>query len=176
MARERLRMMSRLEQATESALVCRWLRPRLRAGLILAFAPLPDEVSLWPLLESIAARGQLALPRVDGSRLSLFRVPHLTSLRAGPFRLLEPGPGALPVSAAEVGVALVPGLAFTRTGARLGRGKGFYDRLLALLPATTPRIGVCYACQIVDSLPLEEHDMPVDEVVPVWDGEALAAG
>ncbi len=145
-------------------------------GLILAFAPLPDEVILWPLLESIAAQGRLALPRVDGSLLTLHRVPHLTSLRAGPFRLQEPGPGAVVVPPADVAVALVPGLAFTRAGARLGRGKGFYDRLLPLFPATTKRIGVCYACQLVDSLPLDDHDMPVDEVVPVWDGATLAAG
>ena len=156
--------------------MCRWLRPRLGAGLILAVAPRPDEIGLWPLLEAIAARGQLALPRVDGSALTLHRVPHLTSLRAGPFRLQEPGPGSAEVSPTLVDVALVPGLAFTRTGARLGRGKGFYDRLLAALPATTRRIGVCYACQIVESLPLDAHDMRVDEVVPVWDGAALAAG
>jgi 5-formyltetrahydrofolate cyclo-ligase len=62
-------------------------------------------------------------------------------------------------------VILVPGVAFTRAGQRLGRGGGYYDRLLSALPAKAVRLGVCFELQIVDELPSEPHDMRVDGVV-----------
>jgi len=73
-------------------------------------------------------------------------------------------PGARVVPPAEIEVILVPGLAFTREGQRLGRGGGNYDRYLALLPASTLKMGVCFALQIVETLPAEPHDQPVDAV------------
>ena len=60
---------------------------------------------------------------------------------------------------------LVPGLAFARDGARLGRGGGFYDRLLAGPQLRARRVGVCFEVQIVEAMPLEEHDQRVDEVL-----------
>jgi 5-formyltetrahydrofolate cyclo-ligase len=61
-------------------------------------------------------------------------------------------------------LVLVPGLAFDTTGARLGRGKGFYDRWLAANP-TVPSVGICFKCQIVESLPFEAHDARVSAIV-----------
>jgi 5-formyltetrahydrofolate cyclo-ligase len=58
---------------------------------------------------------------------------------------------------------LVPGRAFDRAGTRLGRGGGAYDRILAGLQA--PKIGVAFACQLVENLPREPHDVPMDAVV-----------
>lgn len=65
----------------------------------------------------------------------------------------------------ELGVALVPGVAFTSAGDRLGRGGGYYDRLLAQLPPAVRRIGVCHPLQIRDTLPVEDHDVAVDELL-----------
>jgi 5-formyltetrahydrofolate cyclo-ligase len=56
-------------------------------------------------------------------------------------------------------------MAFTKDGHRLGRGRGYYDRLLATLPATTLRIGVCFRCQLIDNIPSEPHDESVDLVL-----------
>ena len=69
------------------------------------------------------------------------------------------------VDPGAVDVILVPGLAFTRAGQRLGRGGGFYDRLLARLPAVTWKIGVCFEVQISDAVPSEPHDVTVDCVM-----------
>lgn len=64
-------------------------------------------------------------------------------------------------------VVLVPGVAFTTDGHRLGRGGGYYDRLLARLPRTVVRIGVCHAIQVVQKIPIEAHDTVMDEVLVI---------
>jgi 5-formyltetrahydrofolate cyclo-ligase len=66
------------------------------------------------------------------------------------------------VSLAEADLVVVPGLAFTRCGKRLGRGGGFYDRALADLPKTVKRLGICFEFQVVEDLPTEPHDAPLD--------------
>jgi 5-formyltetrahydrofolate cyclo-ligase len=66
----------------------------------------------------------------------------------------------------NVDLVLVPGLAFTSTGLRLGRGGGIYDRLLSTLNSEKSlTMGICYENQIVDSIPVEKHDRPVDLVI-----------
>ena len=70
-----------------------------------------------------------------------------------------------PVEPTVPDVVVVPGLGFTPMGARLGRGGGWYDRFLARRSARCVAIGVCFAEQIVDDLPVEDHDMTVDIVV-----------
>ncbi len=165
LVRARLRELSRTDGLRESAQICARLAPWVREGVVAAFAPMPEEVQLWPLLEAVAASGRLVLPRVDGDALRMHRVPHLDGLRSGPLRLREPPPHATMVDPSFIDVILVPGLAFDAAGNRLGRGRGFYDRLLAVLPPTVPRIGVAYACQIVDRVPTERYDVPMTTVV-----------
>ncbi|EIZ80622.1 5-formyltetrahydrofolate cyclo-ligase [Novosphingobium sp. Rr 2-17] len=82
-------------------------------------------------------------------------------LAPGPWRALQP-----PVEAAEVtpDVVVVPGLAFTADGQRLGQGGGHYDRWLAVHPQVTA-IGLAWDCQITDELPVEPHDRPLAAVV-----------
>jgi 5-formyltetrahydrofolate cyclo-ligase len=106
-------------------------------------------------------------PRVHGDHLVLHEVPALEALHAAPgARYREPQPGAYPdVDPAEVGLIVVPGLAFTRAGLRLGRGGGYYDRLLAQLSPRCVKMGVCFEVQVVAELPLEAHDIPLDGVI-----------
>jgi 5-formyltetrahydrofolate cyclo-ligase len=151
--------------AEESRRICDWLRPRLGKGNVAAFYPLPGEVDVRPLLAELATAGRLLLPRVEGVSLTLHRVDDLSTLAPGPLGLLEPSGEHSQVDAAELAVVLVPGLAFTRAGARLGRGKGFYDRLLAGLPEGCGTIGVGFSDQVVPSLPVEAHDRPLGAVV-----------
>ena len=65
---------------------------------------------------------------------------------------------ASPIDPAAIDIVIVPGLAFTRDGRRLGQGGGFYDRFLAQLPADCTTIGVGFAEQLLDDLPVEPHD------------------
>lgn len=70
-----------------------------------------------------------------------------------------------PPDPSKVDVVIVPGTAFTRAGHRLGQGGGWYDRFLVTLPPGCPTVGVCFEPQIVDSLPVEEHDVVLGLVV-----------
>ena len=64
-----------------------------------------------------------------------------------------------------IDVFLCPGLAFDLRGGRLGRGRGFYDRALALTGPGAYRIGICFSWQIVEDVHCEPHDVPMDEVI-----------
>lgn len=135
------------------------------ARVVAIFDPLPSEPAV-DLLWQIAPR-RFVYPRIAGESLELIEVRTVAELEhAAERKFREPrlgGAEAHPLG--EVDVILVPGVAFTRAGQRLGRGGGYYDRLLAALPPTTLRLGVCFELQIVDELPAEAHDMTVDAVI-----------
>ncbi len=126
------------------------------------------EVPLSELAVALHARGlRLAWPRVVRGA----RVLALHEGLAGPdwpvsrFGLREPPPDAPAVAPEEVEVFLVPGVAFTRDGQRLGRGGGYYDSTLALRKPGARLVGVCFELQRVDALPVGEHDVAVELVV-----------
>ncbi len=135
------------------------------ARLVAAFLPLARE----PQIQSLWAQGNepvFCFPQVRGAEVVLLRVEDRTLLGGADWKFGAPGFSACPeVSPADLDAILVPGIAFTRAGRRLGRGGGYYDRLLARCSPRTARIGVCFDCQIVDDLPAEAHDQPVDVVI-----------
>lgn len=79
--------------------------------------------------------------------------------------LRVPRPDLPEIPIEELDAVVVPGLAFTRDGRRLGRGAGFYDRFLALLPARVLTIGICFEVQFIADVPVDEHDRRVREVL-----------
>ena len=136
---------------------------------VLSYCPFGAEVAIGPLNRAILGRGgTLLLPRVDpASRLlGIFRVRDLDrDLVPGTWGIPEPDPGrCAPVPDPAPDWILVPGLAFDRAGRRLGYGAGYYDRLLARLPGV-PRIAVAFSIQLVDQIPVDAHDLPVDILV-----------
>jgi 5-formyltetrahydrofolate cyclo-ligase len=178
----RRRALSAEEHARVSAAIVRTLTtlPGLdRARTLLLYAAQPDEVDLSALPAALAAaraeHGAPAaptflLPRVAGAQLELAVAggdAHdlLGELRPGAFGLLEPPQGSPIVAAEAVDLAIVPGVAFSPTGRRLGRGGGFYDRLLVRLRPDCLVVGVCAASSITSDVPQEPHDRPVDVVV-----------
>lgn len=122
----------------------------------------PDIELLWQ--QSVGKA--VCYPRVRDDGLSLYSVESLYELQPGQWNLREPfaDPSRL-VPSADVDLILVPGVAFTRSGARCGRGGGYYDRLLSSLPAHVCKVGVCFDFQIVPELPIEPHDIGVDFVI-----------
>jgi 5-formyltetrahydrofolate cyclo-ligase len=135
-----------------------------RLDTVLLYAALPDELDVGGLVGPLRAAGVRTLfPRVRGDELELVAAADLLTLTLGYRGINEPtGPAIDP---GVVDAAIVPGVAFDPHGARLGRGGGHYDRLLAQLPDDAVRIGVCFSCQVVPSVPLAAHDEPVDVVV-----------
>jgi 5-formyltetrahydrofolate cyclo-ligase len=131
---------------------------------VLLYAAMRDEVDLAGLVAPVHERGGRTLfPRVRGDALELVAAHDLLTLRLGYRGIREPAGPAVDPEVIEV--ALIPGVAFDPHGARLGLGGGHYDRLLARLPDTSLRIGVCFACQVVPRVPRADHDEAVDLVV-----------
>jgi len=134
------------------------------ARVVAAYAALPGEPDLRPL--DWVGEKTVLLPRVDGEDLVFHAVSDAAQLKSGAFGVMEPDTAKCPAfDPREAEIIFVPGLAFTNEGLRLGRGRGFYDRLLAALPADILRVGVCFAEQIVAELPSEPHDEEVDVVL-----------
>lgn len=128
------------------------------------FSPLPTEPNV-DLLWAVLGSRTVCYPRVDGDNLVFLRVPDREALLASRWNLLEPPhreDAIVPLG--ELDLLLVPGLAFTADGHRMGRGKGFYDRLLANSAFQAAAFGICFAEQLVPRLPMEEHDRPVARV------------
>lgn len=133
------------------------------AGTVALYAALPDEADPAPARRPLERRGcRIALPRVlrDGA-LALVAVEG--ALEPGFRGVLEPSGDPLPLD--QVRAVVVPGVAFDRDGARLGRGGGHYDRLLAALPPSVATVGFAFAFQLVEHVPVLDHDRPVDLVV-----------
>lgn len=133
----------------------------LLADHILMYHSLPDELSTHRFLDKWSGQKKFYLPRVNGVNLEI--LPYDQSrLELGSFHIEEPT-GEDVVSPDEIELVVVPAVAYDRRGNRLGRGKGFYDRLLATTRAT--KVGVGYEFQIVESIPAEPHDVKMDMVV-----------
>ena len=134
------------------------------ARIVAAYVALPGEPDLRPL--DWLGEKTVLLPRVGGEDLVFHAVSDANQLKSGAFGVMEPDPAKCPAfDPRDAEIIFVPGMAFTTEGLRLGRGRGFYDRLLAALPEDILRVGVCFAGQIVAELPSEPHDEEVDVVL-----------
>ena len=159
---------SKRDAASEA--ICSFIRasqPWQSAAAILLFVPLKDEPDVWPLVEEALAVGRkVALPRFDPVRQA-YAACFVRDLEAdlvpGKFGIAEPAPSLPGVGAPTVDLVLAPGLAFDVQGHRLGRGKGYYDRLLAGVRGR--RCGVTFEFQVAPELPAEPHDVRVDCLV-----------
>lgn len=166
--KQRLRALNPRARALASEKICRTIvrdDAWRSARLVAAFLPLPGEPRISPLWENAGAPA-ICIPRVRGSNCDLVSLPNRDALSRTDWRLDGAEFDALPViDITGVDLILVPGFAFTADGFRLGRGGGFYDRLLAKLQPHTHTIGVCFATQLVTALPTEAHDQRVQRVV-----------
>ena len=131
-----------------------------RAGSVMAFVSFGGEPDTDPLFARLAVDGKrLLLPRVEPS--GIVAAEGDSPLVASKFGVQEPtGP---PIDVGEIDLIIVPGLAFTAAGDRLGYGMGYYDRFLPTV--TAPSVGVCFEEQLVDEMPLTERDVRVGTVV-----------
>jgi 5-formyltetrahydrofolate cyclo-ligase len=135
-----------------------------RARTIMLFSSFGSEVPTGSLIERLHARGvMVALPRIEGA--ALLPVPYTpgdptTSTAFGP----EEPRGEAALDPTSIDVVGVPGVAFDRSGRRIGYGGGYYDRFLRGLPAFT--VGLVFGLQVVDEgLPAGRFDLPVDAIV-----------
>ncbi|MCL2305520.1 MAG: 5-formyltetrahydrofolate cyclo-ligase [Planctomycetaceae bacterium] len=118
--------------------------------------------------------GQIAVPYCENGQLELFRLKTLDELVPQTLGILEPKPelradASRRVSPQELALVLTPGLAFDRSGGRLGRGAGYYDRFFARIDSEreepVPKFALAFDCQILDTIPVEPHDIRLDGII-----------
>jgi 5-formyltetrahydrofolate cyclo-ligase len=136
-----------------------------QAGTVGLYSPVLNEVQTERVARRCLADGKrLAYPRVTGDDLRFVEVADLGTMSPGTFGVLEPvGNQLMPV--AEIDLLIIPGVAFDLEGNRLGYGKGYYDRALAVCRPDQERVGFAYEFQVVEQLPVAGHDCRLTCVV-----------
>jgi 5-formyltetrahydrofolate cyclo-ligase len=166
--RAALEKISPAVRAVESIELCERLKAQIpSAHTILFFAPLPNELDVWPMMEmSLALGTNCALPFFDAEKKSYgakLLKTLATDIVIGKFGVREPAPSCAEISLNRFDLTLVPGMAFDLSGHRLGRGRGFYDRLLQMVSGI--KCGVAYDFQLLENISTEPHDAKVDFIL-----------
>ncbi|MDO5446753.1 MAG: 5-formyltetrahydrofolate cyclo-ligase [Prevotellaceae bacterium] len=135
-----------------------------KAKVIAAYYSLPDEVCTHQLVDKLSRQGKtVLLPAIVDGDLELHQYQSATAMVIGEYNILEPDGSAF-TALDKIDLILVPGMAFDSKGNRLGRGKGYYDRLLPKMPEAI-KIGVCFPFQLLPSIPTEPHDVRMTKVI-----------
>jgi 5-formyltetrahydrofolate cyclo-ligase len=140
-----------------------------QAKHLFTFVPFREEVNIRSLIDnSIARNKQVSIPKTDPLLKRI--TPHLFTgwelLVKGPYGILEPdGAQAVKTEHRLIDFMLLPGVAFTRNGHRLGYGGGYYDRFLQGMIQRPPLVAVAFTEQVVEALPIEEHDVRIDFLI-----------
>lgn len=135
----------------------------IRAGGVLMYYSLPDEVYTHAFVEKWSKKKRILLPVVkDKTEMEIREYTGKSDLKEGAFHIWEPS-GALFTDYDAIETAVIPGIAFDEVGHRLGRGGGYYDRLLPQIKAY--KLGVCFPFQLLDEVPYEDYDIVMDEVI-----------
>jgi 5-formyltetrahydrofolate cyclo-ligase len=127
---------------------------------------MPEELDIWPLVvRTLVAARTVCLPRFDPAtnQYGACQIRSLRDVLNGRFGIREPGDECTMVPLNRLELVFVPGMAFDALGRRLGRGKGFYDRLLEV--AGGIKCGVAFDEQILPEIPVEPHDVLMDWIV-----------
>lgn len=142
------------------------VHPRfIAAQTVLLYHSLPDEVDTRDFVRFWSLRKHILLPSVRGNEIELHRYSAGDQLEEGVFGVQE-STGEAFTDYAAIDLAVIPGVAFDAKGNRLGRGKGFYDRLLTRMQDYhIYKIGICFDFQKVEEVPTDGRDVPMDEVL-----------
>lgn len=134
-----------------------------KARTILLYMPHKNEVDLIEFLKENIHKKNLVFPRVNKTKLTLHSVTSFDDFEVGSFAIIEPKSTIQQINPENIDLAVIPGIVFDKNGNRIGYGKGFYDQLAKQLKCK--KIGLAYDFQIVDKIPFESHDIPVDLIV-----------
>ena len=167
MIREKKRAMTeaQIEEASARLAQLLYRSPLYRqATTIYGYLPYNQEVRTVPMLEQALAEGKrVAVPKVYGDEMRFLYIDDLSRVEKGYAGIPEPVDDE-PVAKDPTALVLMPGLAFDKAGHRIGYGGGFYDKFLSAEP-DHPTLALCYGFQMLDELPTEEFDIPVDCVL-----------
>lgn len=118
------------------------------------------------ILRCIEAGKIICVPKVFGNELRLFRIRNMAEdLAPGTFGVLEPLPHCEEIPLDMPTFHVIPGVVFDLNGNRIGYGKGYYDRFLKKLPPSAVTVGLAFDCQVLDSIPTEPTDVPLQYLI-----------
>ncbi len=130
------------------------------AKTILLFHSLPDEVCTHELIEKYASKKKILLPVIDGEKWHIRE--YKGDLKTGEYNIQEPTGGNY-YDYGSIDLVVVPGVCFDKDKGRVGRGKGYYDRILKEIKAF--KIGICFDCQLLSKVPADKWDVKMDQVM-----------
>jgi 5-formyltetrahydrofolate cyclo-ligase len=142
-----------------------------RARTVMYYVDVRSEVRTRHYLATALTHGRrVVVPYCVGNELELFHLTSTDQLAVGMYKILEPkaelrGLAEHRVLAPELDLVMVPGVAFDRTGARMGHGFGYYDRLLQQARADAPLVALAFECQLFDEIPTQTHDIFMDKII-----------
>ena len=133
-------------------------------GDVAIYMSLPEEPPTENLIQEVRKLNRnVWLPRINNDELLWIKNP--TDFNVGPHGIKEPkGDGVLAKDLVELGAIILPGLAVDVKGTRLGKGKGFYDRVLVQLNENTKRIVLLFDLEFILEVPKESHDQPIHTI------------
>lgn len=152
------------ERQAQSDIIMRKLEQHpdfIKAKIVMLYSSLPDEVQTQGFIEKWRQQKRIILPTVVGDDIIPVELTPETNFAVGDFNILEPQNEAY---TGGYDLIIVPGVAFDRQGNRMGRGRGYYDRFLCQ-HRDVKKIGICFDFQLVDNVPVEENDIPMDEII-----------
>ncbi len=135
----------------------------VEAQVVAIYAALPDEPYSHDFINKWHGHKRIVLPRVEGAVMRFYDYSP-EGMHCGSFGITEPQ-GLEPCPPEDIDLMIVPGVAFTPDGKRMGRGKGFYDKYISQASFRAHTIGVCFKEQILDEIPTSPHDKNVKNVI-----------
>jgi 5-formyltetrahydrofolate cyclo-ligase len=141
------------------------------AHTVMFYVDVRAEVRTRHFLPTALSHGKrIVVPYCVEGDLELFHLETMEELAIGMYKILEPKPELRSLPAKKVAVdkldlVMVPGVAFDRTGARMGHGFGYYDKLLEHVRSDAPLVALAFECQLFDEIPTAAHDVFMDKIV-----------
>lgn len=141
------------------------------AQTVLFYVDVRSEVrTRHSLPDALASGKRIVVPYCVNNELELFLLEHMEELAIGMYKILEPRPElrSVPtkrIAPTELDLVMVPGVAFDRTGARMGHGFGYYDKLLQHARADAPLVALAFECQLFPAIPTQAHDIFMDRII-----------
>lgn len=142
-----------------------------RARVVMYYVDVRSEVRTRGSLPDALGHGKkIVVPYCVDGELELFHLESMDELAVGMYRILEPKNELRSIAAkrpavTDLDLVVVPGVAFSRDGARMGHGFGYYDKLLHKARPDTPLVALAFECQLFDGIPTESHDVFMDRVI-----------
>lgn len=132
------------------------------SSVILLYHSLPDEVDTHSFIEKWSSHKTILLPVIEENTIKLRYFLSVREMSTGKFSIREPA-GEICTDYAVIDLAIIPGVGFDRELNRLGRGKGYYDRLLQSVQC--PKVGICFDFQLMEKIPVDNTDISMDLVI-----------